>query len=352
MKRIWNFIVLFAILIIPMANVKAADGYFNAGENIVDSQNYNHSVFVAGSNVTSNSKVDGLSFIAGGSVKVSGTKSYVFSAGEDISISSTIENDLFAAGNIVRVEREAYVARDMYLAGNMVTIASNSNGNIFVAASTLNLDDITINGDLHVSAGILNISNTTIINGNLIIDEDTEINGEDNLTYNEKYTYNNENNYNFESKLSDEILDMLSMIFLGIILAIIFPKLFKKLQYKLDDTKDIIAKSLKGFAFLILVPFVIVIAFFLIIGIPLAVILLACYLIALLLSTILTSFVVGYNINKQFLKRENNYYLSIMIGILVIKLIELIPVIGPLVAFVSLIYGIGIIYQLFSERNK
>ena len=354
MKKIWSLIILVGLLILPTLNVKAAEGYFKAGDSVVDTQNYDHSIFTAGSTVTSNSNVKGLAFIAGNSVKVSGTKTYVLGAGNTLSISSTIENDLFAAGSSVRVEREAYIGKDAYIAAGDVTVESSIHGNAFIAGSTVTLDGITIDGDLHLAAAKLVIGENVTITGSLIANRDIEIQNHERLTYAANYTYDNVKSTSDSKKdiLKEEVLDILSMIFLGLILAMLFPKLFKKMEVKVDKLDDFCKTSLYGLALLIVVPILIILSFVLIVGIPLAVILFALYLISILTASIISATILGYNINKNFIQRDYNPYLSIMIGIVVLKVINFVPVIGPLANFIAFIYGLGFIYQLYKERNK
>ena len=354
MKKVWSLIVLLGIMLLPIVNVNAAEGYFSAGDYLVDTQSYEHSIFTAGNNITSNSNVKGLAFIAGNSVKIAGTKSYVLGAGNTLSISSAVENDLFAAGSSVRVEKDAYIGKDAYIAAGDVTLLTGVNGNAFIAASVVNLSGVTINGDLHIAAGKLNIEDDVVVNGNLIVNRDIEMINGDKVNASNTIWYDNIKHATETNRdiLKEELLDVLSLLFLGLILAMIFPKLFKKMEIKVDKLDEFCKTSLYGLAMLIAVPVLILLSFVLIVGIPLAVIMLALYIVSLMVSTLISSTVLGYNINKSFIKKENNIYLSIMIGIVLLKLIYFVPVVGPLVNFISFIYGLGFIYQLFKERNN
>ena len=76
------------------------------------------------------------------------------------------------------------------------------------------------------------------------------------------------------------------------------------------------------------------------------------YIIALMLATILASAVIGQNIYTKLFKQKDNIYISTIIGILVVKLVSLIPYIGGIVALLVFLYGLGMIWRLFLDRNK
>lgn len=350
-KKILVFIAIIGALFLTV-DVVNANEYLNANESLNDTESYNHSHFEAGNNVTSKSDVNGLSFVAGAIVDVSGTKEYGFFAGETVKVNGLIEKDLFSAGNTVTISKDSSIGRDAYLAGNSVDIQSNIKGAVFVGASLVRLENVTIDGDVSIAANTVEIVGDVTINGLLKINEDAVINNESKLVASKVEKYANTSvNFDFTNKISDIILDFLKTIFTGLVLVLVFPKLFKKIKYELE-AKDIGMKLLYGLLLLFAVPMVCIVALTIIVGMSVSVMLLFMYIIAIMLATIFASIVIGHNIYTKLFKQKENIYLSTLIGIVLVKIIELIPIIGGICSVLVFLYGLGIIWQLVLDRNK
>ena len=349
-KKVFSLIAILAVVFMPFA-VKADDNYFNAGDNISSNGEYNHSYFEAGNNIKSNAKVNGISFIAGNSINVKGKSEYAFVAGESLDIESVIEKDAFIAGNNIKISKDANILRDAYIGGNNIKISSNINGNLFVGGSVVELDNIVINGDIHVACNTLNITDKVTVMGTVYINEDAQINNKENLESSNIETYITEDKIEFKVKASDFIISILATIFTGIVLSVVIPKLFKKLDYEINP-EDVCKKTLFGIATLLVIPMLAILSFAVVVGISVGVIALLLYVVSLMLSTIFTSAIVGHNLYVNLLKQKDNIYASIVIGVIVIKVLELVPVIGSLVSILVFFYGLGVISKLFLELRK
>ena len=351
MKKILGLIAVLFAMFMVVTSVNAGE-YVTADQNINDELSYEHSHFEAGNMVTSKSNVNGLSFVAGANVDVSATKEYGFFAGETVKVNGKVEKDLFAAGNTVIIGNESSIGRDAYLAGNSVTISSDINGSVFIGGSMIKLENVTINGDVSIAGNTVDIVGNVTINGNLKINDNAVINNENNLSVTKKETYaSNSVNIDFENEISDIVLDILKTLFTGLLLVLIFPNLFKKIKYDLE-AKDIGMKLLFGLLVLVAAPMICVVSLSIVVGMSVSVILLFLYIIALMLATILGSVVVGQNIYTKLFKQKDNIYLSMITGILVVKLVSLLPYVGGLVALLVFLYGLGMIWRLFLDRNK
>lgn len=350
-KKILGIIAIFIAMFVAITNVKAGE-YFVGDENVIDNETYAHSHFEAGGNITSRSNVNGLSFVAGANLDVAGAKEYGFFAGETIKVSGSIEKDLFAAGNTVSIEKGASVGRDAYLAGNSVSINTNIKGTVFIAASMIKLENVTIDGDLSIAGNTIDIIGDVKVNGTLRVNDEAVINNESKLDAYKKETYvTNSVNINFTNRISDIVLDILKTVFTALILVLVFPKLFKKIKYDLE-AKDIGMKLLFGLLVLVGIPMVCLVSLSILVGMSVSVILLFLYIIAIMIATILASAVIGQNIYTKLFKQKDNIYASVLIGVLLVKLIELIPVAGSLIGILVFLYGLGIIWRLFLDRNK
>ena len=86
------------------------------------------------------------------------------------------------------------------------------------------------------------------------------------------------------------------------------------------------------------------------IGIPLGIVLLILYGLSLYLTTIFTSYLVGYKIWQKVFNKEAHVLLFGLIGLFVILILELIPGVRTLVAIVSVLVGLGVIFDMFKKQ--
>ena len=107
----------------------------------------------------------------------------------------------------------------------------------------------------------------------------------------------------------------------------------------------------KGFLVLIVTPVALIMSLCTVVLIPMALIFLAIYIISIYASTLVASYVVGRRILKDCFKTDN-VYLSIIFGVVLTKLICLVPVIGGLIAFILILYGLGIIFSYTASLRK
>ena len=77
------------------------------------------------------------------------------------------------------------------------------------------------------------------------------------------------------------------------------------------------------------------------IGLPLALILGALFLIDLYLTKIIIGFELGRKVETVVFKKKNNPYLSLSLGLAVYYLLASLPVVGPLVTLFALVLGLG-----------
>lgn len=342
-------VFIFAFMIIPFTNINASvDDYFKADDVISSEKEINHNYFVAGNKITSSDKVDGILFMAGNTLKSKSSIEYGMFAGNVVEVTSDIEKDLFVAANDITVE-SSNIGRDVYLVGNTVTLNTNINGNVFIGSSTLEIGNITIKGDVDLNCSNIKFSDNIVIEGTLKYNEDAEITGLDNVKYNALETYKQET---IETKdiLLSEVISIISLIVISIIICAIFPKIYKKLSKEISVSKTF-KNLLYGLCVLVLVPFAAIFTFITVIGIPIGIIGLLLYGIFIYLSVAVSGTVVGNLILTKLFKQKDNAYLSIIIGILVVRIITLIPYIGGFIYFLLMLIGLGLILELLSKEK-
>jgi hypothetical protein len=97
-----------------------------------------------------------------------------------------------------------------------------------------------------------------------------------------------------------------------------------------------------GFAFLILVPSVVIILAITLIGIPISIFCLFIYVLAIYLSKVFVGLAIGERLMGLFRReREGPRVSSLILGMIILALLVNIPYIGGLIWLASIMFGIG-----------
>ena len=144
----------------------------------------------------------------------------------------------------------------------------------------------------------------------------------------------------------------MSLILIFAVISLAASKIFTNIQdeYSKFDFNKGLETFTKGLLFVILVPIIIFILLLMSIGIPLALILLAFYFIIMYLSVIFTGYLIGYKLWQRFFNNDINMLVVGIFGLAILFVLNLIPGINFIVSLLSLIIGIGIIYDVIIKK--
>lgn len=311
------------------------------------------SSFVAGENATSNKTIDGILFAAGNNVSIKGINEYGLYAGNNIKVNSTIQKDLFVAGNVIEFNKNVTVGRDAYIAGNKIDISGTITGDLKIYARSVDLSDVNVTGELYIECESVSIGDNVVVVDKVKYNEDAVVSGnfDSNIVVERYKPTNYKNTDNSSNKgILDEIVSIASIIIVALVLNSLFPKINKSLNKKIT-AKKIFTNMGTGFAILILLPIASVIAMITGVGLGIGLLSLAIYVIALCLALIPVMVIIGENLLTSVFKLKSNQYLSIMIGVIVVKLISYIPVFGGIVYFLLMLVGLGYIKGLMFPKK-
>ena len=65
----------------------------------------------------------------------------------------------------------------------------------------------------------------------------------------------------------------------------------------------------------------------------------------------ITGYIIGSLIWDKLIKKENKIYLSGIIGIVLLYLLKIIPYIGIIITFISVMIGVGTIISLYNRKK-
>ena len=351
-KKVLGFIGIFLILMFNVSSVFAIS-LTEAGNTVVQEGNYDSIRLVAGNNITDKANVDGISFVAGNDITAEGNSTYGAYAGNNINIKENILKDLFVVGNKIVITDDAVIGRDAFILGSDVTIMTNIARDLRVGANNVNISGVTINGDVYLLAENIVLDESTVIVGTLSYPKDAKISGLDvanvgNVVTTEKV------DVNVKKTVTTSIKDIILNICAGIIVMLLLFYIRPKFKEKLDKVNlkfDAILKLVCiGFLILILIPMIFLVTVFTNVLTPLALILGSIYGISLYLGTLLSAYVIGNLLTSKALKVDNKY-LALTIGIILVRVVKLIPYVGGFIGVICLLYGMGLITIYIKTRD-
>ena len=352
MKKLFIFIAM--LLVIPI-NCYALniDDYFIAEEDSTIKEDTDHSVFIFGNDVSTEKNVNGLLFAFGQTVDVSGNNDYGFVFGNIINVNGNTDNDLYVFGQNVTIKGN--VAKDLYVFGSNVKIDTEVSGNVFAYAQNLNIENAKVNGFILTAANTISISEDTVVGDVLKYNEDAIVKykGIDEESSNikvEMYKTANNGEVKKESTIATTIFsffsDYLSRILVSFIIVGTLSKVYKFIVRRSRNLKNAFINSLWGFVVLVMTPLAFIIVLLTMIGVKLSFILLLAYILMLILANETSMIFIGNRIYTKLFKQKDNKFLSTFIGVTLISLLMLIPFIGGLVTFVSIVLGLGILIDM------
>lgn len=357
MKKIYKlFLVLFMMFIsINGVQAKQIDHFYGKIDSDIKLEDdVNGSTLLVSENTEMKSKAEGVSFLFGNKVVFDGQSEYGLFIGNSLEIAGIVSKDTFIGGNVITIEKGAELQRDTIIAGANVEIKGTISRNISIYASSVSFKGAKIEGNVKIQAGLIEVDDKTEIKGNLSYPEDASINVskeviEGKLIKTEALMQSEDN---FVTTMMSKFWSFMSLMLVFAVLSLVASKMFVRVQeeYNKFDFNKGLETFTKGLIFLVLTPIIICILFLMSIGIPLALILLALYFIVMYLSVIFTGYLIGYKIWQKFFNNDINLLVVGIFGIAILFVLSLIPGINFIVSMLSMVIGIGIIYDTLLKK--
>ncbi len=355
------FCVLLALLLV-LTLAPAAFAEVEFGEDSISGE-HDATVFLAGSDPTSTAKVRGILFSAGNTVSIDGESEYTFIAGNTVALNGDVSRDAFVAGNNVGISGN--VARDLYAAGNLVNIsgtvgrdiyAGGKNvslggeigGNVWLSADSIQLsDDLKISGTLRYNAGANITGPKELISGAETFEErhaDSEIDSADSISVETKSSP--------LSKLKSRLFGAVGLLLIAYFFLWLTP-LWEKIDsdYTGADFGKYAAAFGIGLGVLLALPIAAIILMITGIGLRPALVLLFVYIAALFAAPVFLGFVLGSLIWRRAFKRPCNYWAELPIGIVLLRLVTMLPYVSFPVTLISAAFGLGCVARLLGKKR-
>jgi cytoskeletal protein CcmA (bactofilin family) len=322
------------------------DDLYVAASRVIINGTVNGDVVCAGETIEINGVIKGSVIAMGATVSIGGeVTNSVRVAGANVDISGKIGRDLFVAGDTISLVNSATISRDLFFGARSITIDNFINRNIKGYGDKVSINSGVV-GDVEIGATQLTIASTTHIQGNLtyvseneaVIHTGAQINGASthNLPKAREAT-------SFNWGIWGKVMAFLMTLVVGCLLIVIAPK--KAIAVAETIKKRALVSLGWGAIILFATPIAALLAFITIIGIPVGLIGLTLYGMAIYLSQIAVAIFIGYWIIGYFTKGNSRGVLvgAFAIGFSALTLIKLIPFIGFPVWLATVLFGIGAI---------
>ena len=364
-KNIFKGLVIIPILVLLVifaasptwaADLRGSDSIVIASGDVIDDDLYlaanrvvingtvNGDVLCVGDEIEVNGKINGSIMAIGSTINIDGQVTHaVRVAGDTIHIRGSIGGDLVVAGDEVDLTSAAEIGRDLVFAASTIDVNTLVGSSIQGVGGKVNLSDGVI-GDVELGVDRLTIANTANIQGDLIYTSKNEANIEPGAqiggTVNHKVPEVKEP---LIPKIGVwfKVIAFLMTLITGILIILVIPR-----------RAEAVAVSIKrkplwslgwGAILLFVTPVAAIVTFITVIGIPIGIIGLVLYGIAIYLSQIAVGLFIGYWIISSFNKVDSRGVLvgAFALGFAILTLIKLIPFVGFPIWLATVLFGIG-----------
>lgn len=312
-------------------------------------------VFAAADNVIINGRIEGnlVTFSRSADVKgqVAGS---IFSGAEALFITGQVDGSLVTFGGITRVDQTATVGRNWIGFGEELTTEGRIGRGLLAAANRLTING-PVAGDARVSVGGLHIGSNAQLDGTVEYHSAQPATGAAGAWADRLRHYPDDHNLNLS--LGENAFGGIGLaisfggfLAVGLILHSLFPQLRVHFQHAVIEKPW--QAPLIGLLILLVTPIAAVLIMVTLIGVPLGVLSLLVYPLAIYLGQVLLSWTIGRLIADRWEWLGGQHWAIIFLaGTVLTTLLVRIPGGGAL-GFLAVLYGLGgLYYALVRSRS-
>ncbi len=370
-------IVLFlALFLTPFAVVKAANFEANSAVYVAKDQIIAGNLYATGQTVTIDGNIAGDLIVAARTINVNGrVDGDIIAAASNITVNGEVGGNIRVLASAINLNGP--VARNINAFGANVILGNNSKvgwdvllmaagaevrgeidgslsgrANQILIAGQIN-KNVDLNLDRQANQS-LTVSNDAIIKGDLNytsrsaakIANPTSISGK----VNQKSPLA-ENKNNIATWLWRHLVAIFSAIVVGLILVFVTTKFTPHILKSIEENPG--KSLLHGLIIMLVLPPIALLLMFTVIGIPLALIIGAWWLVAMYVARIITAILVGELLFQKIFKNHKPALIwSLVLGVAVLWLIIAIPFVGWIFALIAIWLGLGGAWAFVSNQLK
>jgi len=314
------------------------DDLVTAGRTVRVMSEVTGDVAAAGSEVTVDAPVDGYVMSAGRRVTLVGKiGNDLWAAGETVNVESPIANNAMVAGRWVHLRSNAVVGHDAHLAGDSVTAEGRIERNLTIGAGAEAVIGANVGGVVTARATRVRVLPEAVIQGDLYVKAaqppDISPNARVMGQIHYERTLDTESWFLWPQRW---VISGVALLILGLTAVWFAPSWAAHVATTMRQRVG--ASILSGMVAILLIPFAVATLALTVIGFPLAVVLMALYILVLAMSSV----VVSYRTGEWLLHRLwSSRWAFMVLGVIVVSLGMSLPAVGWAVALFVLITGVG-----------
>ncbi len=340
------------VTVILAQNQVVNHDYFAAGNNVIVSGTVNGDAYIAGGNVDIEGKINGDLLVAGGQVNVRGDITQnVRAAGGNVHISGRVGRNVSVAGGTIDIARTASVSGSLDGVGGNFSLFGPVGKDVYLAGGNVELSNV-IGGNANMRVGTLILSPQAKISQNLSYSSPEKariatgalVQGK---TYYTAAPVRERAQTSSLQNMWKLILGMyIALKLIGLVASLVIGLLLIRFMPNyMSRTADVLQKDFwrslgVGFLTLILVPFVVILLFITLVGVPIALITIVSVIMIIYLAHIFAAVVIGRWFG-QLLKKQYGKYSAFILGLVIYFILSFISPINLLLAFVVTFVGVG-----------
>jgi hypothetical protein len=370
-KSVWRLlsvlcalVILFALSAAPVlafdarsgdsvvvASGETVDGdlYFAGGDLVIDGT-VNGDVFAAGRSLTINGQVNGGVSFGGQTATINGQVAHsVRFGGQTITVNGKIGGDLVAGGSEMNIASSAEIGDDLIMGMGTARIDGRIAGDIRASAGDVTITN-AVGGNVEMEVERLTLTSTATIGGNLTYVSPNEatiqsgalVSGETIHRIPEREK--REATKIFAGLVGSVVWKILGFIMSFIVGLVIILLASRRMASMSDSIREHPWLSLGwGALLLFATPLAAIVVMITIIGLPLGLIALVLYAIALYLSQIPVALLIGRLIIRPGGEVSSQGLLvgAFALGLVILLLLRLIPFAGWVIGLLVIVFGLG-----------
>ena len=330
------------------------DDLYIGGSTISIDGTVNGDVLAAGNEIIVNGLINGSLNAAGAKVIVNGeVTGAVRIAGNTLEVNGNVGGDVVAVGSSLRLDRTASIGNDLVVGVGDVSIDSPVGGDIFGGGGDITLAN-SVGGNVKLDVDSLTLRSTASIEGDLVYTSPNEAVIQSGAYIAGTTTHKTPPPEEREGGMGiwGKIVGFLMALALGIILIVLTPR---RMLPVINAIRNQPWPSLGwGAVLLFATPIAALIVCMTVVGVPIGLIGLALYGIAVYIAHIITGLLIGRMIIgaiRRMEGAENRGILigSLALGLFILHLLTMIPYAGFFIGLAAVLFGFGAI--LVAERQ-
>jgi cytoskeletal protein CcmA (bactofilin family) len=322
------------------------DDFFGAVRIFTIDVTFTGDLWAAGGTVTINGRVNGDVVAAVNTMSIDGEVGQsVRVVASEVNINGDIGGDLMVGGGDLTISSTAVIGGDLLFGAGKVRIDGVISGYIRGAGNEVSLADV-VGGDVWVGVNELTLASTAAIGGDLTYVSENEAVVQSGAQIVGKITHNTPKmEWLFKGGLISTVLGRLLSFLMILLIGIVIVLLAQRRVALMADTIKTKPWWSLGWGAIILfgTPIAVVVVCITIVGIPLGLIALAFYGIAIYLSQIVVALFIGRWIIGYFAKTDSRGVMvgALALGLAILCLLRLIPYAGFFIGLAAVLFGLG-----------